>query len=152
MRERDSVTCFERLGRARWRAADARSWARSREPGAACGSGGFFVKTDGVIIMFCFAQPRTHDNVRIPKRLLSELRLFQTNPDLVAAGRYAITSAVDPEVVDLFFGRVGGDTEKVVTQENAEQLRALCDELGFSGFDDELRAVLGSDWKVRKEF
>ena len=58
-----------------------------------------------VIIMFCFAQPRTRDNVRIPKKLLSELRLFQERPDLVAAGRYAITSAVDPEVVDLWAGR-----------------------------------------------
>ena len=101
--------------------------------------------------MFCFAQPRTRDNVRIPKKLLSELRLFQERPDLVAAGRYAITSAVDPEVVDLFFGRVGGDTEKVVTAENAEQLRALCDELGFSGFDDEIRAVLGGNWEARKD-
>ena len=40
-----------------------------------------------------------------------------------------------------------------VTPENAEQLRALCDELGFSGFDDELRTVLrrGANLTAGKE-
>ena len=101
--------------------------------------------------MFCFAQPRTRDNIRIQRTLLSELRLFQEKPELVAAGRYTIRSDVDPEVVDLFFGRVGGEMAECVTSENAEQLRALCDELGFSGFDDEIRAVLGGNLKVRKD-
>ena len=44
-----------------------------------------------------------------------------------------------------------GDEAKVVTADNAEQLRDLSDELRFSGFDDEIRAVLGGDWKVRKD-
>ena len=100
--------------------------------------------------MFCFSQPRTRDNIRIQRTLLSQLRLFQEKPELIAAGRYAITSDVDPEVVDLFFGRVGGDSAECVTAENAEQLRALSDELGFSGFDDDIRAVWGGNLNVQK--
>ena len=39
-----------------------------------------------------------------------------------------------------------------MTAENAEELRDLCDELGFTGFDDELRAVLGTgNPKVRRD-
>ena len=57
---------------------------------------------------------------------------------------------MDPEVVDLFFARVMGDETEVVTADNAEQLQALCDELGFSGFDGEIRAVLGDDVMTRK--
>ena len=34
--------------------------------------------------------------------------------------------------------------------ENAEQLGVLCDELGFAGFGAEIRALLGGDWKVRR--
>ena len=77
------------------------------------------------------------------------MRLFQRQPELIDAGKYTITSDVDPKVVDLFFARVMGDDSAVVTTENAQQLRALCDELGFAGFDDELRVVL--DGNVRLE-
>ena len=72
---------------------------------------------------------------------LNTLGLFQRQPKLLAENRYAIACNVDPKVVDLFFVRVMGDETAVPT---AEQLRALCDELGFSGFD-EIRAVLGGD-------
>ena len=95
-------------------------------------------------IMFTFTQPRGRE-VPLPKIFLGKLR-----PDLAAKGRYAITSDVDPEVVDLFFARVMGDETEVVTADNAEQLQALCDELGFSGFDGEIRAVLGDDVMTRK--
>ena len=102
--------------------------------------------------MFGFAQPRSLESPRIPRRFLNKLRLFERQPELATKGKYTITSDVDPEVVDLFFARVMGDTAEVVTAENAEQLRALCDELGFSGFDDEIRAVSGSSMKVRRDF
>ena len=102
--------------------------------------------------MFSFAQPRSSDNIRIQKKLLSEMQLFQNHPELLHKDKYTITSDVDPEVVDLFFSRVGGDTDAVVTSENVEQLQELCDELGFAGFDNEIRAVLDEDWRLRKGF
>ena len=95
-----------------------------------------------------FAQPRSGDTHRLPKRFWSEMQLFQRQPGLVDAGKYTITSDVDPKVVDLFFARVMGDESGAVTAENAQQLRALCDELGFSGCDDELRAVLGGNVRL----
>ena len=101
--------------------------------------------------MFGFAQPRSEERVRVPKIFLNKLRLFQEKPELIDAGQYTITSDVAPEIVDMFFARIGGDTTGVVTAENAKQLRMLCDELGFSGFDDEFRWVLASDSKMRKE-
>ena len=86
----------------------------------------------------------------VAKIFLAKLRLFERRQDLAAKGRYTITSAVDSDVVDLFFARVMGDETKVVTGENAEQLRALCDELEFSGFEEDIRDVLGADF-MRKE-
>ena len=101
--------------------------------------------------MFNFTQTRSHDKTRIQKKMLRELEIFQKDSELINKDTYKITSDVDPAVVDLFFSRVGGDTSEPVTEENAEQLRELCDELGYSGFDDELRVILGSDSKVRKD-
>ena len=99
---------------------------------------------------FTFVDPRGRE-VPVARVLLAKLRLFEERPDLTAKGRYTITSRVDREVVDLFFARLMGDGAEVVTSDNAEQLRALCNELGFAGFDDEIRASLGGDWKVRKD-
>ena len=103
--------------------------------------------------MFSFTQQRSGDNVHfcIPRGLLNQLQLFLRKPELIRTGTYAIQSDVLPEVTSLFFGRVGGDKTKVVTAENAGQLRVLCDELGFSGFDDELRALLYDDSNVRTD-
>ena len=101
--------------------------------------------------MFSFLQPRGAE-IRVPRTLLSQLQLFQRRPELLASGTYRITSDVSPDVVDLFFMRVGGDTSGTVTPEKARQLRALCDELGFSGLDHELGAVLGGgNSEVRKQ-
>ena len=97
--------------------------------------------------------PKRGDATSIPKSFLTKLNLFNSKPELIAKGRYAIKTDVHPDVFDLFMTRVlGAKSDVGVTSENAEQLRELCDELGFSGFDDEIRAVLGSgDWKVRKD-
>ena len=102
------------------------------------------------ICMFRFVQPQSPETVRIQKKLLRQLDLFQSNPDLASSGKYTIKCDVDPTVVDLFFARVGGDKTEVVTQENAEQLQALCDELGFAGFEDEIRATLGDGYMTKK--
>ena len=69
----------------------------------------------------------------------------------MTSGKYEITSDVDPGVVDLLFDRIAGDRAAVVTRENVDQLRTLCDELGFSGFDPEFRTVLGCDLKAQKD-
>ena len=97
--------------------------------------------------MFSF-QLRSSGTLSVPKKILSKMGLFQSHPELMDSGRYAIKSNVAPEVVDLFFARIVGDNAQVVTVENAEEMRQLCDELGFSGFDNEIRAVLGSDSKM----
>ena len=103
--------------------------------------------------MFRFVLKRGHET-DVPTSLLTRLDLFKRKPELVGAGRYAIKSDVDSDVFGLFMTRLYGGTSNVsVTTENVEQLQALCDELGFAGFDSELRAVLGRgvDLKVRKE-
>ena len=102
--------------------------------------------------MFQFV-PKRGSETGVPKSLLTRFDLFKKRPELVASGRYTIKSDVDPDVFALLMTRVyGGHSDVGVTRENAEQLRTLCDELGFSEFDDEIRGVLGcGDWKVRKE-
>ena len=93
--------------------------------------------------MFQFALKQGRE-IDVLRSFLTKLDLFKRKPDLVDTGRYAIKSNVDSDVFVLFMTRLCGATSDArVTPENAEQLLALCDELGFSGFDDELRAVLG---------
>ena len=97
-----------------------------------------------IFIMFTFTSQHSGE-ICVPTELISKLKLFERHPGLDAAGKYTITSDVDRGVIDLFFERVMGKAPPVVTAANAKQLRALCDELGFSGFDDEIRGVLGGD-------
>ena len=99
--------------------------------------------------VFTFAHPRGPD-ITVQKKFWCQLKLLQSR-ELLAKGRYTIKSDVDREVVELFFDRVVGDDTAVATAKNAEQLRELSDELGFTGFDDEIRAFLDSNWKVRKD-
>ena len=102
--------------------------------------------------MFQFALRRGGET-GVPKTFLAKLDLFKRKPQLVGTGRYAIRSDVDPDVFAMFMTRLWGGETEPVTPENAEQLRALCDELGFSGFDEELRAVQAAarDWRVRRD-
>ena len=100
--------------------------------------------------MFTFAHPRSGE-IRVPNIFLSRLRLLKGRPELAAAGKYTITTDVDRDVVDFFFARVMGDEKPVVTVGNAEQLQALSNELGFTGFEDEIRAVLSGDSKASKD-
>ena len=93
------------------------------------------------MFQFALKQGRGTD---VPRSLLAKLYLFKRKPDLIDTGRYAIKSDVDSDVFGLFMTRLyGGKSDTGVTPENAEQLLALCDELGFLGFDDELRPVVG---------
>ena len=85
-----------------------------------------------------------------PKASLAKLRLFRRHPELLNSDEYAIKSDVCQDVLDLFLGRLDGvDVSERVTVENAAQLGALSDELGFSGFDAEIEAALGDSREVR---
>ena len=87
----------------------------------------------------------------IPKGLLDKFDRFRQHPELISSATYKITSNISPEVLALFLERVyGTESTGEVTEENADVLRDLCDELGFSGFDDELRAVLGDGSSVHR--
>ena len=99
--------------------------------------------------MFKFVHP-SGGQTTVARVLLAKMQLFDKRPDLAAKGTYTIASNVDHEIVELFFARVMGDDAKVVTTENAEQLRALCDELEFAGFDEEIGAVVGGDVMVKE--
>ena len=103
--------------------------------------------------MFRFVLKQGHET-DVPRSLLTKLDLFKRKPELVSTGRYAIKSDVGLDVFALFMTRFyGAVSDMGVTLENAIQLQALCEELGFTGFDDELRAVLGRgvDLKVRQD-
>ena len=100
--------------------------------------------------MFSFVQPQGPE-IRIQRKLLNKLALFQKRPELFGTGSYTITCGVSPDVVDLFFARVGGDRSESVASEKVEQLRTLCDELGFSGFEDEFRAVVSRGLRIEKD-
>ena len=79
-----------------------------------------------------------------PKGLLVKLGLFTKHPELLKGDKYVIKSTISSSVLDLFITRLHGfPSPDTVTPENAAQMRALCDELGFSGFDDDIRAALG---------
>ena len=101
--------------------------------------------------MFRFAQSRSHYIILVQKDHLSKMQLFQKRPGLAAVGKYEITSDVSPDVIGLFFARVMGDTTEVATPDNVAELQALCHELGFSGLDDELRAVFNGNSQMRKD-
>ena len=104
------------------------------------------------MFQFVLKQGREMD---VPRSFLTKLNLFKKKPELMGAGRYAINCEANSDVFALFVTRLyGGESDVGVTSENAEQLLALCEELGFTGFDDELRAVLGHgvDSEVRKDF
>lgn len=58
------------------------------------------------------------------------------------------------DVLELFLARLfGRSSSSNVTEEKAEGLEVPCDELGFSGFDAELKAILGvGNTKTQREF
>lgn len=73
------------------------------------------------------------------RSLMSRLGLFKSHPDLLNGDTYAVACDVSLSVLDMLVLRLYGVQ---VTTENAEQLKALCAEIGFSGFDGELGSSL----------
>ena len=78
------------------------------------------------------------------KSFLEKLDSFKNQPELLNADEYSVSSEVRLETLDMVlsrvFGRKGGAK---VTAENAQEVKALCKELGFAGLDSEVREVLG---------
>ena len=89
---------------------------------------------------------KSGDVASAPKSLVSRLGLFKSHPDLLNGDTYAVACDVRRSVLDMLVLRLyGAASEDQVTPENAEQLKALCAELGFSGFDGELGCVFRGD-------
>ena len=101
--------------------------------------------------MFYFALKQGTET-GFPKPFLRELGIFKRDPGLMDRGRYAVKTDVDPDVFAMFLAGLGSEPVDV-NLDNVEQLRALCEELGFSKLDDEIRAVLarGGDLRVHKK-
>lgn len=92
--------------------------------------------------MIRITHSRTKDNFLVARILLEGLPLFQKTPALLDSGAYTIKSNVDQDIVEMVLARLSGDWRQTVTKQNVNQLKTLCDELGFCGFDDEIRAAL----------
>ena len=90
---------------------------------------------------------------RAPKATLSRLGLFREHPELLELDEYRIRCDVSQDILDMVLVRVFGAPSPIpVTPENAVQLRSLCDELGFSEFDEDIRAVVnGGESRMRRE-
>ena len=78
--------------------------------------------------------------------MLEKLELFKKRPEMLKREEYKVRSNVSAATLDLFLSRVFGTPSRLrVSEEDAESLRSLCDEMGFAGFDDEIEAVLRAD-------
>ena len=87
----------------------------------------------------------------VPKVLLDKLDLFKENPKLLQENKYRIASDVSLDDFGFFLLRLyGAETDENVANFNPQALRALCDELGFNGFDAELSVVMSTN--VPREF
>lgn len=73
---------------------------------------------------------------RVPKDWFRNGRL--NNPSARNSHRYILKCQPTWDVVYIFLGAVNGDRTVKVTKDNADELRKLCQELGYSGLDNEL--------------
>ena len=84
-------------------------------------------------------------SIPVPRNSLGKLRLFQDHPELLASDSYELRSKVNMGILNTFFKRVYDEQAVVqVTEANFSGLWALCRELGFSGFDADLKAYEAS--------
>ena len=85
-------------------------------------------------------------SIPVPRNSLGKLRLFQDHPELLASDSYELRSKANMGILNTFFQRVYDEQAVVqVTEANFSGLWALCRELGFSGFDAELKAFENSE-------
>ena len=79
------------------------------------------------------------------KEFLEKLGFFKKRPELLNGGKYRVSSNVDLSLLDLFLTHVYGQQgTEVVTRDNAEKLKALSKEFGFTGLDAEIDRVLAT--------
>ena len=73
------------------------------------------------------------------------------NPEIAVADAYTLRCNARSGLVNAVLGVVYGQSQTVtITKDNFEDLRNLCEELGFSGLDEELRAF-SSKFGVKHE-
>lgn len=76
----------------------------------------------------------------IATSFLHKVSFFQSHPEVVAAGTYHLRCSASHGVVDDFVAKIYDSSARVtLTRENVGELRELCSELGFHGFDEDLR-------------
>ena len=75
------------------------------------------------------------------------------NPDIAAARSYTLQCGARSDVVNALLDVIDCESETVtITEDNFEELRELCKELGFRGLDKELHAFRGNDSVDLQEF
>ena len=83
--------------------------------------------------------------VRIPQIFFPKMSLFQD--EIIAKSHsYVLRCKASCGIVNLLLGRIYDDNERVeITEDNVEELRGLCKELGFSGLDEEFRVFVACE-------
>lgn len=79
------------------------------------------------------------DEVFVVKSYLTKCHRFSEHPELLEKDSYRLETCDSREIVAGFVAKLHGTNSTFqVTKENCEELGALCDELGFDGFDSQL--------------
>ena len=73
--------------------------------------------------------------------VMEKCSLYRDDPALRQSGTYVIKADVSPDVFTAFVSKATNEGADVkVTEDNIDALKALCEELGFHGFDAEFQA------------
>ena len=71
-------------------------------------------------------------------------RAIFNNPEIAMARSYTLRCEANSDTLDAILDMADGEAETVtITEDNFEELKSLCNELGFRGLDKELRAFRG---------
>ena len=80
--------------------------------------------------------------VRLPREYFE--RSVFNNPDIARTGSYTLKCMARSQSVNDLLDLVDGESEGVrITEDNIDELRSLCEELGFHGLDNEFREFRG---------
>ena len=85
---------------------------------------------------------RDGSEVTVPKTFREKMSLFQ-KPGITEAGSYEVQCQAGLGTLNMLLSRVYNESAHVkITKNNVDELRALVQELGFAGIDQELRAFV----------